>query len=171
MSDAMTDRAVEIVTYRPELAEDFARLNREWLEKYFTVEPLDEEYLSDPEGHIMQPGGEIFFAVEGNRVIGTCAAIPQKDGTIELAKLAVTPAAQGRGLGRALSVAVIEFARSRQPNGVYLVSSTRLGPALRLYETLGFRHLPFPWPPPYTDADVYMELDLSQPTVGPNLAR
>ena len=158
----MTQREIEIVTYRPELAEDFAQLNREWLEKYFTVEPLDEEYLSDPEGHIMQPGGEIFFAIEGNRVIGTCAAIPREDGTIELAKLAVTPSAQGRGLGRALSVAVIEFARTRGVKSVYLVSSSVLGPALRLYETLGFRNLPFPWPPPYTDADVYMELDISR---------
>jgi len=158
----MTEHAVEIVTYRPELAEPFKRLNYEWLEKYFTVEPLDEEYLSDPEGHIMRVGGEIFFAVEAGRVIGTCAAIPREDGTMELAKLAVTAAAQGRGLGRALSVAVIEFARARRPKCLYLVSSTKLGPALRLYETLGFRHLPFPWPPPYTDADVYMELDVSQ---------
>ena len=161
MNDSRTRGDVEIVTYRPEFAKDFALLNYEWLEKYFTVEPLDEEYLSDPEGHIMQLGGEIFFALDGNRVIGTCAAIPREDGTMELAKLAVTPDAQGRGLGRALSVAVIEFARSRQPKNLYLVSSTRLGPALRLYETLGFRHLPFPWPPPYTDADVYMELDVS----------
>ena len=161
MNDSITRGDVEIVTYRPEFAKDFALLNYEWLEKYFTVEPLDEEYLSDPEGHIMQLGGEIFFALDGNRVIGTCAAIPRDDGTMELAKLAVTPDAQGRGLGRALSVAVIEFARSRQPKNLYLVSSTRLAPALRLYETLGFRHLPFPWPPPYTDADVYMELDVS----------
>jgi GNAT superfamily N-acetyltransferase len=157
----MTQREIEIVPYRPEFAEHFAELNREWLEKYFTVEPLDEEYLSDPDGHIMQPGGEIFFAVDGDRVLGTCAAIPREDGTIELAKLAVRPDAQGRGLGRALSVAVIEFARGRGVNRVYLVSSSILGPALRLYETLGFRHLPFPWPPPYTDADVYMELDIS----------
>ena len=165
MTDSMTGRGVEIVTYRPELADDFARLNYEWLEKHFTVEPLDEEYLSDPEGHIMQLGGEIFFAVEGDRVIGTCAAIPREDGTMELAKLAVTPDAQGRGLGRALSVAVIEFARVRQPKCLYLVSSTKLGPALRLYETLGFCHMPFPWPAPYTDADVYMELDVMERSV------
>ena len=164
MTRAMTQHAINIVRYRPEFAHHFAELNREWLEKYFTVEPLDEEYLSDPAGHIMQPGGEIFFAVEGDRVLGTCAAIPREDGIIELAKLAVTPTAQGRGLGRALSIAVIDFARARGVKRVYLVSSSRLGPALRLYETLGFRHLPFPWPPPYTDADVYMELDISQPT-------
>ncbi len=41
-----------------------------------------------------------------------------------------------------------------------LVSSSRLGAALRLYETLGFRHVPPPDQPAYATADVYMELEL-----------
>jgi putative acetyltransferase len=154
---------VEIVSYDAVYALDFARLNRAWLEQYFTVEPLDEEYLGDPEGHIVQPGGEIFFAVEADCVIGTCAAIPRSDGSFELAKLAVTPHAQGRGLGRALAMAVIEFVKSRGVTRVVLVSNSKLVPALRLYESMGFRHLPFPGPPPYTEADVYMELELGAP--------
>src|SRR5439155_14655732 len=59
--------------------------------------------------------GEIYFAVENGEVIGTCAAIrpppharclrgdPAHSREIELAKLAVAPVAQGRGLGRRLS--------------------------------------------------------------------
>jgi GNAT superfamily N-acetyltransferase len=152
----------EIVTYRPELAGDFDRLNRAWLEQYFTVEPLDEEYLGDPYGHILEPGGEIFFAIEHHRVLGTCAAVPLADGSFELAKLAVTPEAQGKGIGRALALAVIAFAKARGAARVVLVSASVLGPALRLYETLGFQHRPFPGPRPYTDADVYMELDLER---------
>lgn len=152
--------AVRIVPYRPEFASDFDRLNRAWLEKYFTVEPLDEEYLSDPEGHILQPGGEIFFAVESGRVIGTCAAIPQPDGSFELAKLAVTPDAQGRGLGRVLATTVIDFAKARGAERVVLVSNSALVPALRLYESLGFQHRPPPETRPYIDADVFMELTL-----------
>jgi putative acetyltransferase len=151
-----------IISYRPELALDFARLNRAWLERYFTVEPLDEEYLSDPDGHIMRPGGEIFFVVEDEHVLGTCAAIPQPDGSFELAKLAVTPEAQGRGFGRALSIAVIDFAVARGAKRIFLVSNSTLIPALRIYEELGFRALPFPGKPPYVDADVYMELDLDR---------
>jgi putative acetyltransferase len=164
MSDFSRMPNVEIVPYRAAFAADFARLNRAWLEEYFTVEPLDEEYLGDPEGHILQPGGEIFFAVEADRVIGTCAAIPRPDDSFELAKLAVTPDAQGRGLGRALAVSVIDFAKSRGATRLVLVSNSTLVPALRLYESMGFRHLPFPGPPPYTDADVYMELALDRPT-------
>ncbi len=94
-------------------------------------------------------------------MIGTCAAIPHGDGQFELAKLCVTPAAQGGGLGRALAQTVVEFARSRGAYRVVLVSSSKLVPALRLYEALGFEHRPFPGVPPYADADMYMELELS----------
>lgn len=157
----MTAVDTAIVRYRPEFAQDFARLNRAWLERYFTVEPLDEEYLGDPEGRILAPGGEIFFAVQAGTVVGTCAAIPKGGGQFELAKLCVTPTAQGGGLGRALANTVVEFARERGARRVVLVSSSRLAPALRLYEALGFEHRPFPGPRPYADADVYMELDFA----------
>ncbi|MBC7893834.1 MAG: GNAT family N-acetyltransferase [Cytophagaceae bacterium] len=142
--------------WRPEYAVDFDRLGREWLERYFTVEPLDEEYLQDPQGKIVDPGGQVFFAIEDGAVIGTCSAIPQGDGSFELAKLAVTERAQGRGLGRRLAERVLAFAVAAGAPRVTLSSSSRLGPALRLYESLGFEHQPFPGPRPYTDADVYM---------------
>ena len=136
-------------------------MNRAWLERYFTVEPRDEELLGDPAGRIIAPGGEIFFALQAETVVGTCAAIAQGDGEFELAKLCVTPAAQGGGIGRALANTVVEFARERGARRVVLVSSSRLTPALRLYEALGFEHRPFPGPPVYADADVYMELDVA----------
>jgi putative acetyltransferase len=100
-------RDVLITPYRPELAAAFDRLNRAWITRLFTLEPGDEAYLADPEGHIIARGGEIFFALEGSRVQGTCAAIPAESGIVELAKVAVDPAAQGRGLGRALAEAAI----------------------------------------------------------------
>lgn len=159
----MTRPRFDIVPYRPDYAPDFARLNRAWLERYFTVEPLDEEYLADPEGRILGPGGEIFFAVVSGRVVGTCAAIMRPEQSFELAKLAVAPEVQRGGIGRALAQAVITFARARNARRVTLVSSSILVPALRLYETLGFRHLPFPGPRPYADADVYMQLELAEP--------
>lgn len=152
---------VAIVRYQATFAQDFARLNRAWLERYLTIEPLDEEYLGNPERCILAPGGEIFFAVDAGIVIGTCAAIARDDGDFELAKLCVTPAAQGRGIGRVLAEAVVEFARERGGGRVVLVSSSTLAPAIRLYEALGFQHRPFPEPPAYTDADVYMELEIA----------
>jgi putative acetyltransferase len=160
----MARATTEIVRFRPEFAADFDRLNREWLERDFTVEPLDEACLADPEGWILARGGEIFFAVRGGLAVGTCAAIPHGEDEFELAKLCVTPKAQGKGLGRALAGAVLGHARRRGARRVVLVSSSRLGPALRLYESLGFEQRPFSGAPRYVDADVYMELELERVT-------
>jgi GNAT superfamily N-acetyltransferase len=160
-----TPPTAKILPFRDEYAPDFDRLNREWLTRYFSVEPLDEEYLLHPREKILTPGGEIFVAVLEGEVVGTCAALPQPDRSFELAKLAVSPKVQGRGLGRRLAERVIAFGREREARRIVLWSASRLGPALRLYETLGFRHAPFPCPAPYDDpaVDVYMTLELPEP--------
>ncbi len=160
---------VEILPFRDAFAPDFDRLNRAWLTRYFSVEPLDEEYLRNPQGKILATGGEIFFALVDGRVVGTCAAIPEGGGTFELAKLAVAPEVQGRGLGRRLVAEVIRFVRTRSGRRVILWSASRLGPAVRLYESLGFVHTPFPQGAPYDDpaVDIYMVLDLEAPRAIP----
>jgi ribosomal protein S18 acetylase RimI-like enzyme len=153
---------ITIVPFRPELAPEFDRLNRAWLVAGGYLEPLDEAYMADPHGKIIAPGGEIFFAMEGTTVLGTAAAIPQPDGAMELAKLAVAPEAQGRGLGRRLTLSVLAFAEQRSATRVILTSSTRLLPALALYRSLGFEERPCPPGFGYATADVYMELELGR---------
>ncbi len=148
--------ALRVVAWHPRLAADFDRLNRWWLERWFTVEPLDEAYLRDPQGRIIDAGGEIFFAVEGERVVGCCAAIPHVGRGVELAKLGVDESAHGRGIGQRLCEAVLGFARGRGAR-CYLVTSSRLAAARRLYARLGFVERPFPFPQPYEESDLYME--------------
>lgn len=156
--------AAVILPYRDEFAPDFDRLNREWLTRYFSVEPLDEEYLRNPRGKILAPGGEIFVAMLDGEVVGTCAAVPETERSFELVKLAVAPKAQGRGIGRQLVRRVIDFARERRARRLVLWSASKLGPAVRIYEALGFVHTPFAGPPPYGDpqVDVYMTLELQE---------
>jgi putative acetyltransferase len=154
---------MRITTFHPDLAPDFDRLNRAWLVAGGFLEPLDEAYLADPVGTIIAPGGEIFFAMDGASVLGTAAAIPHPDSTIELAKLAVTPDAQGLGLGRRLTLAVLDFAVQHAATRVVLTSSTRLHAALALYRSLGFQERPCPPGFGYETADVYMELTLTTP--------
>lgn len=157
-----------IVRWDPRYAADFDRLNRWWLERWFTVEPLDEAYLRDPHGKVIAPGGEIFFALDASgRAIGCVAAVPAGADEFELAKLGVDPAAHGRGTGRRLCEAMLGFARERGAAKVHLVSNSGLRPAIRLYERLGFVHAPFPFPRPYVEADVYMELALRAAAGGP----
>jgi putative acetyltransferase len=152
-----SDAPVRIVGWDAKYATDFDRLNREWLERYFTVEPLDAYYLSAPFETIIAKGGEIFFALDGEVAVGCCAALPRGDGAFELAKLGVTSAAQGRGVGKRLCEAVVAYAHARGAERVLLVTNHTLIPAIRIYESLGFVHAPFPFPQPYAESDVYME--------------
>lgn len=151
---------VRIVQYEPALAPHFARLNREWIERLFVVEAADQAVFDDPEGSIISPGGAIFFAVIGEDVVGTCAVMPHGAGILELAKMAVRPAAQGRGVGRLLGEACIAFARTTDAHRLMLLSNSSLAPALHLYETLGFRHAPMPPGNEYARADVSMEMNI-----------
>ena len=147
MSDTVEAGALTIVGYDDRYADDFARLNREWLERYSLIEEGDQKHLEQPRESILGTGGEIFFALAGGTVVGTCAAIVRDPETIELAKLAVDAGVQGRGIGRRLSEAAIAWARGRGARKVVLVSSTKLDAALRLYERMGFRYGPLPADP------------------------
>ncbi len=66
--------SVRIVTYAESLASEFARLNRAWIERYFTLEAADLELLDNPCEKIILPGGQIFFAHIHGITVGTCAA-------------------------------------------------------------------------------------------------
>jgi GNAT superfamily N-acetyltransferase len=149
-----------LVTYLPEFREAFERLNRAWLEAHSLLEPADVEYLQNPELHILSTGGQIFCALQDGEVVGTCAAIRVSPRVFELAKLAVAPVAQGRGLGRQLSERVIRFARNAGASKIELTSHTGLVQAIRLYESLGFQHEPLPPDIRYQTANVYMTLSL-----------
>ena len=53
---------IKIIEFSDEYAKFFTSLNVAWLEKYFVVEPMDHEMLSDPKKFIIDKGGYIFFA-------------------------------------------------------------------------------------------------------------
>jgi ribosomal protein S18 acetylase RimI-like enzyme len=150
------DSAIDIVTYRAELQPHFERLNRIWLEEHALLEPVDLEYLQDPEGHILAGGGEVFFAAQGDVIVGTCAAIHVAPGVWELAKLAVAPEARGHGLGRRLCHVVLDYARAAGAGQIVLTSHTALVEAIRLYESLGFQHEELPADVRYESANVFM---------------
>jgi putative acetyltransferase len=153
----------QVVTYREEWRGVFERLNREWIETWFTLEEADRETFRDPVGQILTPGGQIFFVVEGEDVLGTCAVLPHEPGEYEIAKMAVSPVARGRGYGDLLMEAAIAFARSVGARRVVIVSNTRLGPAIRLYEKHGFVRVPLEADQRYVRADIKLELGLESP--------
>ena len=158
MPTPRTDDGVVVVPFQPALAGSFAALNREWIEKFFRIEESDSKVLDDPAQAIIAPGGQIFFALDGNEPVGTAAALRVSASIFELAKMAVRPSHQGRGIGERLAQAVIDYARDEGAEVVFLETNSRLASAIRLYERVGFVHAVPPHPSPYARADVYMEL-------------
>ena len=152
----------DIVTWRPEFRADFERLNREWIERYFVVEEEDRKVFQDPEGRIVAPGGQVFFLLDEHGVRGTCAVIRHDAETLELAKMAVSPDARGRGYGDRLVEAAIAFARGSDARRLMLVSNSRLSPALTLYRKHGFRDVPLDPAHGYSRADIQLELPLGR---------
>ena len=134
-----------LVTYEKRYAPDFARLNYQWIEEYFTVEDEDRLALEDPEGYAIAPGGEIFFVLEQEVAVGTVAMVPFKGAVAsdrrvyELAKMAVAPDRRGRGYSHMLMQACIDFAVDKQAHEIMLVTNDILAPALGLYEQAGFK--------------------------------
>jgi DNA-binding MarR family transcriptional regulator/ribosomal protein S18 acetylase RimI-like enzyme len=148
---------IEIKPFRREWASHFERINAEWLERWFVIEPVDREMLSDPQRQIIDRGGRVLFALLDGEVIGTCALIKDAPGVYELSKMAVETGFRGLGAGRKLlDAAIAEFARIGGKT-LFLESSKKLTPALRLYESAGFVHQPAPrHGSHYQRADVYM---------------
>ena len=149
-----------VVTYREELRPHFERLNRAWIEQYFVVEQPDLEVFRDPMRHVIEPGGQIFFVLQGSEVQGTCAVLAHGPGIMELAKMAVTEAARGRGYGDLLMEAAIGFARDSGARKLMLVSNRVLTPAIRLYLKHGFVEVPVEAGSGYDRADIQLELAL-----------
>ena len=149
---------IRVVDYSPRWRDDFARLNIEWLERWFVVEAIDREVLSDPESHILAAGGRVLFAIDDDdRAVGTVALKHEGQGVYELTKMAVEPALRGGGVGRALMQQALDVFRQLDGRELFLESSSLLAPALKLYESVGFVHHPAPRPGShYARADVYM---------------
>jgi DNA-binding MarR family transcriptional regulator/GNAT superfamily N-acetyltransferase len=147
----------EVRPFRHEWREHFYRINAEWLERYWTLEEIDRRVLTQPEKHILDPGGAIFFALIDGEVIGTCALLQESPGVFELTKMGVETGWRGVGAGRLLIEAMIAEFHKRRGKTLFLESNAKLKPALALYESAGFVHQAAPRPGShYQRSDVYM---------------
>ena len=137
----MTASGFVLHRFTPELAGDFARINRQWIEAMYALEPVDEAQLADPEGEIVAPGGDILFLEDAELgIIGTCGLLKTGEREFELVKMAVVPEAQGRGAGEILLRAGIARALEMGCERLFLLTNSKSQAAIRLYERNGFVH-------------------------------
>ncbi|WP_289661008.1 bifunctional helix-turn-helix transcriptional regulator/GNAT family N-acetyltransferase [Flavobacterium panacagri] len=152
---------VEIVEYEPKYKEAFRALNVEWISKYFEMEESDYKALDNPEEYILKKGGKILVALYENEPVGVCALIKMENSEydFEMAKMAVSPKAQGKSIGWLLGKAIADKAKELGAKKIYLESNTILKPAINLYYKLGFEKV-FGLETPYKRCNIQMELVL-----------
>ncbi|GGE14877.1 MarR family transcriptional regulator [Polymorphobacter glacialis] len=132
---------LRIREYTDDLAGEFERINAEWIASMFTLEDNDRKILGNPRETIIDRGGIILFVeAPGIGIIGTCALMRIDDTAFELTKMAVTEAARGRKAGEFLLAVILERAAAMQIETLYLLTNTKCGAAIHLYEKLGFDH-------------------------------
>ena len=129
----------EVLKFRPDFAPYFKQLNEPWIREVFGMTAKDANILENPKSEIIDKGGEIFFAVSKGSTVGCCALIFHNENEYELAKMAVHPVHRKRGMGEALARSIVQEAKSRSAKELFLLTSTQLGPAIELYNKLGFK--------------------------------
>ncbi|SUJ25810.1 Predicted acetyltransferase [Sphingobacterium spiritivorum] len=156
-------KAVQIVRYEPKYQSVFKSLNEEWISRYFEMEETDYKALDNPQEYILDKGGAIFVALYNGEPLGVCALIRMNDAEYdyEMAKMAVSPAAQGKNIGLLLGQEIVKEARSLGAASIYLESNTILEPAINLYYKLGFEKI-IGHATPYKRCNIQMALVLNK---------
>ncbi len=90
------------------------------------------------------PGSVYYVAENENEILGGCgifptAGLPYK--TCELVKLYLAPSARGTGLGKALMLKAMAWAKEAGYEQVYLETMPELSNAVTMYEKLGYNRL------------------------------
>ncbi len=125
-----------------------------WLGHDLHFQAFDEELATWPSRYDF-----LLIAKHHGAPVGACALKDMGDGYCEMKRLYVQDVMKGKGLGRDLSLRLIEEARARGYRAMRLDTLRSMTPAVTLYKSLGFGEIPAYYDNPLDDV-VYMELAL-----------
>ena len=131
---------IYIQKYETKFDNDFFVLNKAWIEESWILEESDKKDLLNP-NKIIHNGGQVFFALENQKVIGTVAMINSSDDRFELAKMTVQEDFRGKGIANMLMDECLEFAKENNAKEIFLISNDSLTIARDLYDKYGFKEV------------------------------
>ncbi len=94
-----------------------------------------------------QPGSVYYVAEINGELIGGAGIFLSPglpDGTCELVKMYLSPAARGKGIGKMLIDKALAFAATTGYHNVYIETMPELRKAMSVYEKFGFKYLDAP---------------------------
>ena len=131
---------IEIVGFNKKYSKQFFILNKAWIEESWHLEDSDKKDLLNPD-KIVHNGGQVFFALENQKVIGTVAMINSSENRFELAKMTVQKDFRGKGIANMLMDECLKFAKENKANEIFLISNDSLTIARNLYDKYGFKEV------------------------------
>lgn len=125
--------------------------------------PSDAEVLAMSQHYVVAERSLYLVATIDGKVVGGAGIAPFLDlqDVCELKKLFLLPESRGLGIGKALTIACLDFASSQGYKQCYLDTLSAMQAAIRLYESVGFEHMDEPWPGTlHGGCDVWMVKEL-----------
>ncbi len=99
------------------------------------------EELAELPGKYRTPEGRLYLAYQGTTPIACAALRPLEPGVAEVKRMYVHPEWRGEGIARNLLLMLMKAAEVEGYETVRLDSLRRLEPAVKLYESFGFREI------------------------------
>ena len=131
---------IVIIGFNKKYSEQFFMLNKAWIEESWHLEDSDKKDLLNPDKIVLN-GGQIFFALENQKAVGTVAMIKSSDDRFELAKMTVKVDFRGKGIANMLMDECLKFAKENKAKEIFLISNDSLRIARNLYDKYGFKEV------------------------------
>jgi len=142
-----------------ETARKLFREYEAWIELQLCFQGFDEEVANLP-GKYAAPEGRLFLAFADEKLAGCIALRKLEDGVCEMKRLFVKDEFRGQKIGIALIEKLIAEAREIGYEKMRLDTfPPKMGKAVSIYESYGFREIPPYYHNPYGDT-LFMELQL-----------
>ena len=132
---------MELVKYKEEYRQAFIDFNTDWIVTNFgALEEHDYETFGQIDEKIAN-GAMIFFALEKGVPLACVMTEPLDGQTWEICKLGSNKDIPHRGAGSLIFKAAMEWAQEHGAKRLFIISNSRLKPALHIYKKFGFKEI------------------------------